>query len=746
MSQTVIIDGTTFTIPSVNDYSWGQNVTDLLIKLANNSSKYIDGNHVLTSMEVFSDGSGQFGLDSNFLQFSGVNVALGGAIRLANPSEDLVQPNFFTKISWRDDSNTGDISLFPSSNDILSFAGKDLVNLDSEQTLQNKTMEDVVLTATDPLNPTTPLGVTGSAIITDNTLSTASDYTLVSSLSVKTYIDVLDAAQQVILDDHETRLVSQQGQITSNDADIADHEARITVNESNRVTDRSDIDSNQAQIISNDVDILAAEGRLTINEANRIADRADIDSNDVDIATLQSDKADKTTSVIAGVGLDGGGDLSTDRTVEFALTVQPEKLIPTAADKLMIYDVTSSSYKKIDIGNLPIGAGGSPNWSNMVVDLATLMLTTTDDDGSIRQVEDTKNLYRWNGSAWEIYFDFVNAIYQSDLDTHTTNITNPHSVTATQLGLGNVDDTSDSDKPISTLTQAALDTKVVKTGSDTTDKIMVSVTGSSTEIKETPVSVSPTGNVSGVQTIQILQDSIVDGDITSNNTEVTVAKPLEVTGKVSTTGGVKTSSVDTEDATDLVLGNVGNTTIIAGNFQVDGSTTTVGSATLEVNDANIVVNKGGNAASAQSQGAGITVEMSDTTDATVSYSSSSATKFKIGESGSEADIVDVSSSQVLSNKHISRSDNSVIRSISSKNANYSMTTSDDVIFASGDITIDLPNTTLTGQEVVIKKTDAVGTTVTVNALSSVDGQPSTQLTQQNESLTFINDGFDWFII
>lgn len=48
---------------------------------------------------------------------------------------------------------------------------------------------------------------------------------------------------------------------------------------------------------------------------------------------------------------------------------------------------------------------------------------------------------------------------KSDTDTHINNLSNPHSVTATQVGLGNVDNTSDLNKPISTATQTALDGK-----------------------------------------------------------------------------------------------------------------------------------------------------------------------------------------------------------------------------------------------------------------------------------------------
>lgn len=45
------------------------------------------------------------------------------------------------------------------------------------------------------------------------------------------------------------------------------------------------------------------------------------------------------------------------------------------------------------------------------------------------------------------------------LTTHTANTSNPHSVTKTQVGLGNVDNTSDANKPVSTATQTALDAK-----------------------------------------------------------------------------------------------------------------------------------------------------------------------------------------------------------------------------------------------------------------------------------------------
>ena len=47
----------------------------------------------------------------------------------------------------------------------------------------------------------------------------------------------------------------------------------------------------------------------------------------------------------------------------------------------------------------------------------------------------------------------------SDLAAHTSNISNPHGVTKTQVGLANVDNTADTDKPVSSATQTALDLK-----------------------------------------------------------------------------------------------------------------------------------------------------------------------------------------------------------------------------------------------------------------------------------------------
>jgi hypothetical protein len=47
----------------------------------------------------------------------------------------------------------------------------------------------------------------------------------------------------------------------------------------------------------------------------------------------------------------------------------------------------------------------------------------------------------------------------ADLTAHVNNTSNPHATTKAQVGLGNADNTSDADKPISTATQTALNAK-----------------------------------------------------------------------------------------------------------------------------------------------------------------------------------------------------------------------------------------------------------------------------------------------
>lgn len=85
----------------------------------------------------------------------------------------------------------------------------------------------------------------------------------------------------------------------------------------------------------------------------------------------------------------------------------------------------------------------------------TITSATTSQAGLMSSADKTKLNSLKDQSGITADIDAV----QSNLETHINNKSNPHEVTKVQVGLGNVDNTSDANKPISTATQNALNSK-----------------------------------------------------------------------------------------------------------------------------------------------------------------------------------------------------------------------------------------------------------------------------------------------
>ena len=85
----------------------------------------------------------------------------------------------------------------------------------------------------------------------------------------------------------------------------------------------------------------------------------------------------------------------------------------------------------------------------------TITSATTSQAGLMSSADKTKLNSLKDQSGITADIDAV----QSNLETHINNKSNPHEVTKAQVGLGNVDNTSDANKPISTATQTALNGK-----------------------------------------------------------------------------------------------------------------------------------------------------------------------------------------------------------------------------------------------------------------------------------------------
>lgn len=146
---------------------------------------------------------------------------------------------------------------------------------------------------------------------------------------------------------------------------------------------------------------------------------------------------------------------------------------------------------------------------------------------------------------------------------------------------------------------------------------------------------------------------------------VGIEKNINVGGTIKNADTTQSTSKDTGAiVTEGGLGvekdvYVGGNVVITGNATVNGSITTINSTTLDVTDSNITVNKGGNQSSADLNDAGLTVEMSDATDALIHYDSTATSKFKIGESGLTKEVATISDSQTLTNKTIDYNNNTV---------------------------------------------------------------------------------------
>jgi hypothetical protein len=136
----------------------------------------------------------------------------------------------------------------------------------------------------------------------------------------------------------------------------------------------------------------------------------------------------------------------------------------------------------------------------------------------------------------------------------------------------------------------------------------------------------------------------------NGNTQTTAKIQVEYTGNGTTrlSDIVFQTSNGSTPAERMRIAADGKVTI-AGDFEVQGTTTTINTTNLEVEDKNITVNFGGTDASAA--GAGLTVEGAGGLDlAAIQYDATLGSKWKVGAIGGEDEIVTRTLSQTLTGK------------------------------------------------------------------------------------------------
>ena len=107
-------------------------------------------------------------------------------------------------------------------------------------------------------------------------------------------------------------------------------------------------------------------------------------------------------------------------------------------------------------------------------------------------------------------------------------------------------------------------------------------------------------------------DLVVDDMTANTDVDVSNANLLTRLAALESSGG-------TGDENIVIGTDSGDTIVITGNLQVSGTTTTVNSTTVSLNDHNIVLDSG-NSTTAVINGAGITLEGGSGDDATITYS------------------------------------------------------------------------------------------------------------------------------
>lgn len=231
------------------------------------------------------------------------------------------------------------------------------------------------------------------------------------------------------------------------------------------IFDNNALASHNAQIDSGDVNVF------------NTSDTGIVDTNITDYSseywTTRTDSFDidivfDDTKITSGGGSGGGGGQTI--TVDTQVIQGSTNPVQNGA----IYDFVNSSVSTSTayfIGTF-----------NSLAELEAYSGTVTNNDYAFVISSDSNgntvyNRYKYNGETetwnfeyalnnssftaaeWETIQSGLTANDRTNYNNHLTNTNNPHSVTKTQVGLGNVDNTSDANKPISTATQTALNGK-----------------------------------------------------------------------------------------------------------------------------------------------------------------------------------------------------------------------------------------------------------------------------------------------
>ena len=264
----------------------------------------------------------------------------------------------------------------------------------------------------------------------------------------------------------------------------------------------------------------------------------------------------------------------------------PDLFVNTADDSL--------SYKAPDGSWKPIAGGGSGG--GLVDDVQVNGQSIVENKIANIVVDTELNEQSLNPIANSLFATRITAI-GSTLSAHITNKTNPHNVTAAQLGLGNVDNTSDMDKPVSTAQGAAIGSVEYtlvhhEKNTDNPHNVTKSQVGlgnvDNTSDADKPVSTAQAAS------IKVAKDDITAHKNNKSNPHAVTAAQVGLGNVNNTSDANKPVSTAQQAALDKKIDKAGGTfsgnVAIQGNLTVSGTTTTESEKQLAVKENVIVTN------------------------------------------------------------------------------------------------------------------------------------------------------------
>ena len=312
-----------------------------------------------------------------------------------------------------------------------------------------------------------------------------------------------------------------------------------------------------------------------------------------------SDATGDIEGVTAGVGLSGGG---TSGTVALAIDLSEFSAVtPASGDSFLTLDSDGSTEQLTTVSALQ-----TYMQNNLTFTTKRTEEEIEDFVGGMLGGTETGITVTYQDSTGDI--DFVVADTTVAGDSGSTGITPGDTLTI--AGGSNVTTSMSGD----TLTITATDTNTQLSTEQVQDIVGAMFTGN-TETRIAATYQDGDGTIDLVVT-----------DMTANdNDDVSNANLLTRLAALESSGG--------SGDENIVIGtDSGDTIVITGNLQVSGTTTTVNSTTVNLNDHNIVLDSG-NSTSAVVNGAGITLEGGSGDDATFTYSTTGPKfELKLGSS------------------------------------------------------------------------------------------------------------------